>query len=129
MSFSSVLSTFGKDVKKVFAWIGSPAGQATIQTGGAVVEAIDPALTGIVTLAEGWIKNAFTVESLAVAAAQQNGTSTQKAAAVMQSMTPAVLQYAQQAGLPAPTAAQIQAANNAIVAFLNAFAATTTTAA
>ena len=118
----SVLSTVGKDIKKVFAWIGSPQGQATIQTGGAVVEAIAPALTGIVTLAEGWIKNAFTVESLAVAAAAQNGTSAQKAAAVMQNMTPAVLQYAQQAGLPKPTAEQIQAANNAIVAFLNAFA-------
>lgn len=121
MSFSSILKTIGSDVKRVFTWIGSPAGQTTITTAGAVVEAVDPGLTGIVTLAETWIKNAFTVEALATAAASQHGTGVQKAAAVMQQVMPAVLQYAKSAGLPNPDAAQIQNANNAIVAFLNSF--------
>lgn len=120
MSFMSVLSTVGKDIKKVFSWIGSPAGQNVIATAGAVVEAIDPALTGAVNLAEHYIKQAFTIESLAVGAAAQTGTGTQKLAAVIAAVTPSALQYAQQAGAPAPTAEQIQTQANAIVMFLNA---------
>ena len=44
----------------------------------------------------------------------------QKSEAVVAAVTPAVIEYAQAAGLPAPTAAEITAAANGIVAFLNA---------
>jgi hypothetical protein len=123
MSFKSVLETVGADIKKVFSWVGSPAGQAVIKDAGAVVVAVDPALSGIVTLAENYITQAFTVESLAAGAGEQNGTGVQKLAAVVAAVTPTALAYAAQAGLPTPTAADIQNQANAIVAFLNAIPA------
>lgn len=119
----SVLSTIGKDIKKIFTWIGSASGQKTIATAGEIVVAIDPALSGVVDLAENYIKQAFTIESVAVAASAQTGSGAQKLAAVIAAVTPSALQYAQQAGAPAPTAAQIEAQANAIVAFLNALPA------
>lgn len=120
MSFKSVLSAIGSDIKKIFSWIGSPTGQAVITDAGAVLEAVDPGLTGLVNLAETYIKQAFTVESLAAGAAAQTGSGTQKLAAVVAAVTPAALQYALASGLPAPTEIEIQAQVNAIVAFLNA---------
>ena len=122
-SFKTVLSEVGSDVKKVFAWVGSSKGQAVVAAGESVVETVDPALTGIINLANTYITEAVKTEALATAAGQQTGTGTQKAAAVLTSVTPAVLSYAQQAGLPTPTATQIANANTAIVAFLNAFQA------
>lgn len=122
-SFKSVLEAIGSDVKKVFAWVGSPAGQATLAAGEATAEAIYPPATGLINLANTYITEAIKTEALAAGAAAQNGTGAQKLAAVTASVTPAVLQYAQQAGLPTPTAAQIQTAANGIVAFLNAFSA------
>lgn len=114
----SFLSTIGKDVKAVFTWLASPKGQTVIDTAGAVVVAVDPQLAGVVTLAESWITKAVSTEALAVAAAGTENTSTQKAAAVISEMGPIVAQY-----FPAATAAQLTNANNAIVAFLNAFEA------
>ena len=124
MSFTSVLSTIGKDIKGVFAWIGSPAGQATLSAGEATVEAVYPPATGLINLANTYITEAVKTEALAAAAGSQNGTGVQKLAAVTQAVTPSVLLYAQQAGLAAPTSSQIQAAANGIVAFLNAFGTT-----
>lgn len=112
----SFLSTIGKDIKGVFSWLGSAKGQAVVQEAGQVVSAIDPALSGIVTLAEGWITKAIAYEALAVAAGSTPGSDTQKAAAVISEMGPVVAQY-----FPAATAAQLNNANTAIVAFLNAF--------
>jgi hypothetical protein len=121
MSFTSVLSVFGRDVKKVFAWIGSPQAQTLIKEGEAVAEAVYPPLTGIIAIGNTFMTEAVKVEALAAAAGEQNGTGTQKAAAVLNAATPQVLAFAQQYGLPAPTSAQLQQANDAIVAFLNAF--------
>jgi len=119
----SFLSAIGKDVKAVFTWLSSPKGVAVVQTAGAVVEAVDPALSGIVTLAESWITKAINYEALAVAAAGSADTSTQKAAAVISEMGPLVAQY-----FPAATQAEINNANTAIVAFLNAFSSPATPA-
>jgi hypothetical protein len=119
----SFLSTIGKDFKSVFAWLGSAKGQAVVSTAGAVVEAIDPGLTGIVTLAEQWITKAIATESLAAAAGQQTGSGAQKAAAVLSAMEPVVAEY-----FPAATQAELAAANTAIVAFLNAFGSPSQTA-
>lgn len=111
----SFLSTIGKDFKAVFSWLGSPKGQAVIQTGGAVAEALG-APVAIVNLAESWIEKVITTETIAAAAGAQTGSGTQKAAAVMTAMQPQIAQY-----FPTATATQIASANTAIVAFLNAF--------
>ena len=129
MSFSSILSTIGKDVKGVFAWIGSPAAQNIIKTGEAVVEAVYPPATAIIAIGNTFMTEAIKVEALAAAAGAQTGSGTQKAAAVLNAATPQVLAFAQQYGLAAPTAEQLAQANNAIVAFLNAFPGLATPAA
>ena len=112
----SFLSNIGKAFKSVFEWLGSAKGQTVISTAEGVVVAIDPALAGIVTLANSWIEKVITTESLAAAAGVQAGSGVQKAAAVMSAMQPQIAQY-----FPAATAAEISNANTAIVAFLNAF--------
>lgn len=120
MSFLTGLKAFGTDIEKAFAWFGSTKGQAVVAAGEAVVEDIIPASTPIVDLFNTWAQKAYNVESLAVAASQNTGTGAQKAALVEQAIAPDVIQYAQQAGLPTRTAAQITAANNAAIAFINA---------
>lgn len=120
MSFLSGLKVFGTDIVKVFSWFGSAKGQAVVAAGEAVVETIVPASVPIVNLFNTWAEKAYTVESLAVAAGKASGTGADKAAMVLGSVTPQVLQYAQQAGVPQRTAAQIQAANDAAIAFIKA---------
>jgi hypothetical protein len=120
MSFLSGLKVFGTDVEKAFAWFGSPKGKLVVSTGEAVVEAIIPASAPIVDLFNAWAAKAYTVEALAVAASQTTGTGADKAAMVLSSVTPTVLQYSKQEGLSDRTAAQIQAANDAVVKFINA---------
>lgn len=112
----SFLATVAKDAKAVFNWLASPRGQAVIATGGAVAVAVDPALAGIVGLVESWITKVITTETIAAAAGVQNGTGTQKAAAVIAALQPEIAKY-----FPNATAVQIQNANAAVVAFLNAF--------
>lgn len=120
MSFKSVLSTFGGDVKKVFSWVGSPQGQKIIAVGEATAETFDPALTGLFNIANVYMAEALKTEALAAGAGVQNGSGAQKLTAVVAAVTPSVLAYAKQAGLPTPTADEIQNAANAIVSFLNA---------
>lgn len=112
----SFLSAIVKVPKAIFDWLASPKGVAVVTTAGAILTAVDPALGGIVLLAESWIKKVVTTEQLASAAGAQTGTGTQKAAAVIDAMQSEVGKY-----FPAATADQIQKANAAIVAFLNAF--------
>lgn len=112
----SFLSTIGKDVKAVFNWLGSPTGKDVVADAGTVAVAIDPALAGIVGLAESWITKAITLQALGTAAGETAGSDEQKAAAVMTAMGPQVI-----ALFPTATQAQLSNANNAIVAFLDAF--------
>lgn len=123
MSFLSGMKVFGHDIVKVFAWMGSPQGQKIVATGEAVLETAVPASIPLVDVANAWFQKAFTVESLAVAAGQSSGTGADKAQLVMQSVTPQILTYAQQEGLAPRTAAQIQAGNDAIIAFIKAMTA------
>lgn len=122
----SFLSFLGKDVKAVFNWLGSAKGQPTLSTGEAVIESVYPPATGIINLANTWITEAVKEETLATAAGVQTGSGVQKSAAVISAVTPSILTFAKQNGLGTPTAEQIQNANNAIVAFLNAFGAPAT---
>ena len=124
MSFLSGLKVFGQDIVKVFSWAASTKGQAVVAAGEAVVETAFPVSVPIINLANAWFAKAYQVESLAVAASQATGTGAEKAAIALQTITPQILEYAKEEGLQPRTAAQIQAANAAIVAFINAMTST-----
>ena len=124
MSFLSGLKVFGKDIVKVFGWLGSPKGQAVIGTGETLLASIVPGAGPIINLFNVWAQKAYAVEAAAAAAAQATGTGAQKADLVLQSIVPLVLQYAQQEGLAPRTAGQIAAANTALIAFINAMTGT-----
>lgn len=123
MSFWSEIKVFGTGVEKVFAWFGSPKGQAVVGAGEGVLETVVPASIPIVNLFNSWAAKAYNVEALAAAAGKATGSGADKAVLAMTTVTPEVLQYAQAEGLPARTAAQIQAANDAVIAFINAMTA------
>lgn len=120
MSFLSGLKVFGHKIETIFSWMGSPAGQTVISAGEAVVETVAPNSIPLVNLVNAWMQKAFTVEALAVAAGQSSGTGADKAALVMQSITPQVLTYAQQSGMAPRTASQIQAANDGLITIIKA---------
>lgn len=118
----SWLATVGKDIKGVFSWLGSPKGQAVIQTGEAVAEACG-APAALINIGNYWLGKIIAVESLSVAAGAQTGSGATKAAAVLTDVTPQVLAIAKENGLPTPTADNIAKANAALVSFLNALGA------
>ena len=120
MSFMTGLVAFGHKLESIFSWMTSPKGQQVIATGEAIVEAVVPVSIPLIDLFNEWAKKAFTIEALAVSASQSTGSGTDKEALAIASITPQVLAYAQQEGLSPRTAAQIQAANTALVAFINA---------
>ncbi len=110
----SFLSAIVKVPKAIFDFLISPKGQAVVQTGGAVAIALGaPAI--VVQTAESWITKILTIEQVAAGAGAQTGSGTQKAAAVLAQMTPELLK-----NFPDLPAENIQKANNALVAFLNA---------
>lgn len=110
----SFLSAIVKVPGAVFHWLGSPKGQAVLQTGGAVAVALGaPAI--VVQTAESWITKILTVEQVAESAGAQNGTGLQKSAAVLSLMMPELLK-----NFPDLPAENIQKANDALVAFMNA---------
>jgi hypothetical protein len=121
MSIKSVLDKIGEDAKEVFGFLSSAKGQAALAAGEGIVEAIVPGTAGAITLANTWLMEIIKTQTLATSAGAEAGSSTQKAALAIQAVAPQALQFAQVNGLPAPTAAKLQAANDALVAFLNAF--------
>lgn len=124
MSFKTVLDKIGSGFKDVFDFLGSPRGQAIVRAGEAVVETIVPGTQGLIDLANRWLVEVVKSETLAAAAGAQTGTGMQKAAMVLSAVTPQALDFAKANGLSAPTAAQLAAANTALVNFANAFTAT-----
>jgi hypothetical protein len=120
MSFLSGIKAFGKDVAHVLGWAGSPTGQKVIGVVETGVEAIVPASAPVVNLFNEWAAKAYTVEAIGAAAAANAVTGADKSIAVTEAIEPTVLQYAQSEGLSPRTAAQIQAANDAAVAFIKA---------
>jgi hypothetical protein len=112
--------SLASNLKKVFSWLGSPQGQSVIATGEAVAEAVYPPATAIVNITNTWLQEAIKAEALAEAASANDGTGAQKAAMVISAVTPQVLSFASQNGLPAPTADKLQAANTALIAFIDA---------
>lgn len=135
MSFKSFLSAVGNDFKKVFTWLGSAQGEATIAgvetATTTVVSAINPAigagLGGVEALINAGLKQVISIETVAAAAGAQAGSGAQKSAAVISSITPSVASFLQSIGVAAPTAAEVQALSttlsNSIVTILNAIPA------
>jgi hypothetical protein len=131
----SFLSTFGKDFKAVFSWLGSPKGQATIATvegaSVAITTAVNPdagaALAGIEALVNAGLKQVVNSEALAAAAEQQTGTGAQKAAAAAVALAPQVEAVLVSLGVKAPAATQIQSISTVIASsmanIMNAFPA------
>jgi hypothetical protein len=120
MSFLSGLKAFGNDIEKVFAWTNSTQGKAVVSIVEGAVESFVPQTIPLVNLINSWGQKAFAVEALAVAAGQSSGNGAQKAAMVISSITPEVLQYATDSGLSPRTADQITAANTALVTLIKA---------
>jgi hypothetical protein len=124
----SWLGTLGNDVKKVFGWLGSLKGQAVLSAGEGVVEAVDPALDGVIGITNTWLQEIYKAEALATAAVASSTTGgTQKEAMVLTALTPQVVAFAEAQHLPVPTGTDLINANNALVAFLNALGSGSTT--
>lgn len=114
-SFTSILSDIGNGFKKFF-------------TGAVhVAEAAEPFIAiifpGISPLFNAVVAEVGKAEALAAAAGAQQGTGAQKLALVLASVEDSFNKYAAANNLVAPNAAQIEAAVNAAVAFLNAIPA------
>jgi hypothetical protein len=120
MSFLTGLKVFGTDVDKAFAWFGSAKGKIVVAAGESLLETAVPATIPAVNLFNAWAAKAYTVEALAVAASKATGTGPDKAVLAISSITPTVLQYAQEEGLSPRSAAQIATANKAVIDFINA---------
>jgi hypothetical protein len=129
MSFKGVLDTIGNDAKKVFAFLGSSAGQKDISAveGAAdtVVAVADPALAAplmsIQSLINNWIAEIFKVQALASAAESSSGSGTQQAASVLSVTTPQVVSFLQSQGLSTANASkEADTINSALVTAFNA---------
>jgi hypothetical protein len=107
MSFKSVLDDIGNDAKKVFGWLASPTGKTVVAAVEGGAEAIAPQITGVVNIVNSWLAEIFKTQALATAAGATTGSSEQKAAVALSSITPQVIQFAQQYGLNTPTAADL----------------------
>jgi len=114
----SFLNAIAKVPVAVFHWIASSKGQAVIQAGEAVAVSMFPQLAGLVGITNSWMQKIITTETIAAAAGAQDGTGTQKAAAVLAAIQPEIAKY-----FPAMSAEKIADANAHLVAFLNAFEA------
>ena len=108
----SFLGTAAKKFESIFAFLKSPKGQEILHDGEGVAEAIDPALTPAITLANSWMSKIFTVESITASAGASSGTGTQKAEVVIAAMAPEIAKY-----FPNTNTA---VANAALAAFLDA---------
>jgi hypothetical protein len=124
----SWLSVLGSDVGKVFRWLGSPKAQKIIGGIETVAEIIDPALDGVFAIMNTWGREILTAQAFETAVGSTPYSNAQKSAMVLSTMTPQILAFAAAQKLPIPDAAGIQKANDALVAFLNAFEAPATPA-
>ena len=124
----SFLSAIKGDIQKAVAWLASPTGKAIVTAGEGAVEDVFPGATALIGIINTWVQKAITVETLAEAAGQNSGSGTQKAAIVINDLTPVILADAKTAGLPAPTAAVISEVNDAVVTILNLLTGTKTSA-
>lgn len=128
----SFLSVIGKDVKGVFAWLGSSKGQATVsalEVGAVAIGTavgIGPAVQQAETLVNTWMQEAIKTEALAEAAGQQT-SSTAKASVALSTMVPQLTAFLAGQNLTSQqTSDKANTINTAIVTILNALEAPAT---
>jgi hypothetical protein len=122
----SFLSAVGKDAKAFFSWFGSAKGQAIVKTGEGLVQAAanvagigQPVQAGL-NLVNTWMGEILQTEVIATAAAQQNGSGEQKAAAVVAAMTPQLMSFLQGQNITSEAAtAKAKTISDALVLVLN----------
>jgi hypothetical protein len=114
-SFTSILSDIGNGLKRFFS------GAVTVAT--AAEPFIAVIFPGISPLFNTVVAEVGKAEALAAAAGAQDGTGTQKLALVLNSVEDSFNQYAKDNNFVPASAAEIEAAVNAAVAFLNAIPA------
>jgi hypothetical protein len=121
MSFKSILSDIGNGIKKVFT-VG-------VNVATAAEPFVDIAFPGVAPLFNSIVQQVGMAEASAAAAGAENGTGAQKLALVLQSIEGSIADYEKKNNLTTPlTQEQIEAAANAVVAFLNALPANTAAA-
>lgn len=118
----SFVKKIGANFKSVFTWLSQPKVQNAVVAGEALAEAvadaIDPALTGLNPIINNWTQEIFKAESLAAAAGSADGTGEQKAAMVLNALTPQVVQFAEANKMPVPTGDKLLQANTLLFNFL-----------
>ena len=119
MSFKSVLDKIGSDAKDVFAFVGSPKGQALAAVGEGVIEDIVPGSAGAVNLFNDWFTEIIKTQALATEAGAQTGSNEQKAAMVLSAVSPQAIAFAKANGVSAPTAAELNSINTLLVQAFN----------
>ena len=122
MSFKSILSDIGTGIKKVFTVGVTVATEAE--------PFVDLAFPGVAPLFNSIVQQVGLAEASAAAAGAESGTGPQKLALVLKAIEGSVAEYEATNKLTTPlTQDQIEAAANAVVAFLNALPANTAAAA
>lgn len=129
MATTSFLSKIGTAFKDVFAFLGSPKGQAVVAATEGVAETVATAVgagvpvQGALALINSWGSEIIKTEALAAAAGQQTGSGLQKAAAVLTAITPQATAFAASQGAPAPTLAALTTINTSLVTAFNTLTA------
>jgi hypothetical protein len=118
----SFIKVIAADAKSVFLWLAQPKVQNSILAGEAlgeaVADAVDPALIGLNPIINSWTQEIFKAQALAAAAGAPDGNGEQKAAMVLNTLTPQVVQFAEQNKLPTPTGDKLLQANTLLYNFL-----------
>ncbi|HEY3706310.1 MAG TPA: hypothetical protein VGL22_14705 [Terracidiphilus sp.] len=126
MGFKSFLSGVVHDAGKVFTFLGSPQGQTTIATvegaAAGVATVVNPAagseLQNVSALINQGLREVVSIESIAAQAGKQEGTGTQKAAAVTAALAPNISALLKSLGVNNPTADQVQKVGQAVASGL-----------
>jgi len=116
MSVGSFLKKAGSDLEKVLGVV--------VKVGTAEEPIIDAAFPGFATVINAGLAEAGKVLALSTAAAATGITAEQQVLAIAEAVEPALVSYAQNLGLPAPTSAKINSIAQAIFDGVNASGAT-----
>ena len=121
--FKSFLSAVGHGFVDVFKFLGSAAGQRTIQVAeGAAVAAgtivggpgLGAAIAGVESLINKGIQGVLSMEASAAAVGAQSGTGAQKGAAVAASLIPQAQDLLKQLGFSNPSEEQVMNVANSV---------------
>jgi len=112
MAVTSILSSIGKALGKIFK-VGTQVATAAEPFVDVLYPGISPLFTAVVS-------EVVKAEGMSIAAGAQNGTGPQKLASVLAAVEGEFQNFAKTNNLPTPDSAQVTAAVNGLVTFLNA---------